>query len=57
MTNLNRRQLLTAGALGAIAAPATAAGSVAAQTGPTAYAGSYPSNPVTTGAQRASAAG
>ena len=56
MTNLNRRQLLTAGALGAVAIPATAAGSVAAQAGPTAYAGTYPSNPVTTGAQNAAAA-
>ena len=53
MTNLNRRQLLTAGALGAVAIPATAAGSVAAQAGPTAY----PNNPVTTGAQRAAASG
>ena len=34
MTNLNRRQLLTAGALGAVAIPATAAGTVAAQAGP-----------------------
>ena len=56
MTNLNRRQLLTAGALGAVAIPATAAASVAAQAGPTAYAGTYPSNPVTTGAQTAAAA-
>jgi hypothetical protein len=42
MTTLNRRQLLTAGALGAVsvpsaAIPATAAGSVAAQAGPAAY--------------------
>ena len=56
MTHLNRRQLLTAGALGAVAIPtaaipATAAGSVAAQAGPAAY----PVNPVTTGAQRAAA--
>jgi len=56
MTNLNRRQLLTAGALGAVAIPATAAGSVAAQASPTAYASSYPNNPVTTGAQSAAAA-
>ncbi|MGO4362604.1 exo-beta-N-acetylmuramidase NamZ family protein [Terrabacter sp. RAF57] len=55
MTNLNRRQLLTAGALGAVAIPATAAGSVAAQAGPTAYASNYPNNPVTTGAQSAAA--
>lgn len=62
MTNLNRRQLLTAGALGAVAIPATAipataAGSVATQSGRTAYASSYPSNPVTTGAQAAAASG
>src|SRR5436190_1179119 len=49
MTHLNRRQLLTASALGAVAIPATAAGSVAAQTGPAAY----PVSPVTTGSQRA----
>ena len=42
MTNLNRRQLLTAGALSAVAIPATAAGSVAAQAGQTAYASNYP---------------
>ena len=56
MTNLDRRQLLTAGALGAVAVPATAAGSVAAQAGPTAYASNYPDDPVTTGAQSAAAA-
>ena len=53
--NLNRRQLLTAGALGAVAVPTAAAGSIAAQTSPAAYASSYPSNPVTTGAQSAAA--
>ena len=57
MTSLNRRQLLTAGALSAVAIPATAAGSVAAQPGQTAYASNYPNNPVTTGAQNAAAAG
>ena len=39
MTNPTRRQLLTAGALGAVTIPATAAGSPAAQGGPAAYAG------------------
>jgi uncharacterized protein YbbC (DUF1343 family) len=57
MTSPTRRQLLTAGALGAVAIPATAAGAPAAQASPTAYAGSYPVNPVTTGAQNAAAAG
>lgn len=57
MTNPTRRQLLTAGALGAVTIPATAAGSPAAQGGPAAYAGAYPSNPVTTGAQDAAASG
>src|SRR6187431_2147109 len=57
MTNLNRRQLLTAGALGVVAVPATATGSTAAQGSPTASSSSYPDNPVTTGAQRAAASG
>ncbi|WP_404388993.1 exo-beta-N-acetylmuramidase NamZ domain-containing protein [Humibacillus xanthopallidus] len=56
MTHLNRRQLLTAGALGAVAIPAGASGALAAQTGPAAYAGNFPRNPVTTGAQSAAAA-
>ena len=51
--NLNRRQLLTAGALGAVAIPAAAAGSSAAQASST----TYPANPVTTGADRAAKEG
>ena len=59
MTNLNRRQLLTAGALGAAAVPLAA---TAAQAGPRAAAPppanvTYPSRPVTPGADRAAADG
>ena len=59
MTNLNRRQLLTAGALGAAAVPFTA---TVAQAGPRAAASApanvtYPSRPVTPGADRAAADG
>ena len=53
MTNLNRRQLLTAAGAGVLAVPATAALASAQPAGATAY----PSNPVTTGAQREAAAG
>jgi uncharacterized protein YbbC (DUF1343 family) len=56
MTRLNRRQLLTAGALGAIAVPATAAGSLAAQSS-SAGSTNFPANPVTPGADRAAASG
>ena len=53
MPNFNRRQLLTAAGIGAVAIPATATGAFAAHTSPAAY----PSNPVTTGAQRAASDG
>lgn len=55
MSSPTRRQLLTAGALGAVTIPATAVDGVAAQASPTAYASSYPNNPVRTGAQNAAA--
>lgn len=55
MTGLNRRQLLTAGALGAIALPATTLAGTAAAASATAYPGGLPANPVTTGADRAAA--
>jgi uncharacterized protein YbbC (DUF1343 family) len=53
MTNLNRRQLLTATGLGALAIPALHTTSASAAAGPAAY----PARPVTPGADRAAADG
>ncbi len=62
MTNLSRRQLLTAAGAGALVVPASVSAGAAAAAAPvatqTAAAGTpYPSRPVTTGAQRAAADG
>ena len=60
MTSLNRRQLLTAGALGAAAVPlgATAASAVPSRVSAQAPAQvTYPSRPVTPGADRTAADG
>ena len=67
MTNLNRRQLMTAAGAGALALPlgATAARAAAPAAGPEAapggaqpaYTSSYPSRPVTTGAESEAANG
>ena len=67
MTNLNRRQLMTAAGAGALALPlgATAARAAAPAAGPAAapggaqpaYTSSYPSRPVTTGAESEAANG
>ena len=56
MTSLNRRQLLTAGALGAAAVPLAASAAGAAPQS-VARNVTYPARPVTPGADRAAAAG
>jgi uncharacterized protein YbbC (DUF1343 family) len=57
MTSLNRRQLLAAAGVGAVAAPLAAASSAQAAVRTTAGPAAYPSNPVTTGAERAATSG
>ena len=57
MTSLNRRQLLAAAGVGAVAAPLAAASSAQAAVRTSAGPAAYPSNPVTTGAQREAASG
>jgi uncharacterized protein YbbC (DUF1343 family) len=57
MTSLNRRQLLAAAGVGAVAVPFAAADSAQAAGRAVASPAAYPVNPVTTGAQRAAASG
>ena len=57
MTSLNRRQLLAAAGVGAVAVPIAAASSAHAAGGAAASPAAYPARPVSTGAQRAAASG
>jgi uncharacterized protein YbbC (DUF1343 family) len=57
MTSLNRRQLLAAAGVGAVAVPIAAAGNAHAAGRAAAGPAAYPANPVTTGAQRAASSG
>jgi uncharacterized protein YbbC (DUF1343 family) len=57
MTSLNRRQLLAAAGVGAVAVPIAAAGNAHAAGRAAASPAAYPARPVTTGAQRAAASG
>ena len=57
MTSLNRRQLLAAAGVGAVAVPIAAASSAHAAGRAAASPAAYPARPVTTGAQRAAASG
>ncbi len=57
MTSLNRRQLLAAAGVGAVAVPIAAAGNAHAAGRAAASPTAYPANPVTTGAQRAASSG
>jgi uncharacterized protein YbbC (DUF1343 family) len=57
MTSLNRRQLLAAAGVGAVAVPIAAAGNAHAAGRAAASPAAYPANPVTTGAQRAASSG
>jgi len=57
MTSLNRRQLLAAAGVGAVAVPFAAAGNAQAVGRAAASPAAYPANPVTTGAQRAASWG
>jgi uncharacterized protein YbbC (DUF1343 family) len=57
MTSLNRRQLLAAAGVGAVAVPISVAGNARAAGRAAASPAAYPARPVTTGAQRAAASG